>query len=135
MDIIIENKKPIISFVVGLILGALLWALVSPAKTTFPNGIQPLDQARIEAQRQAMANRPLTGQQMLATANRPALSMPWTAVSGMIANAPVEKIEVLSGLLIKLYLKGGPTFTSEQPTKDAYIPLLKKAKNTIQIVK
>ena len=62
-------------------------------------------------------------------------TMPWDVAVNMIKTAPIEKIQVLTGLSIKLYLKGGPTFITDQPSKDAYIPIMKTAKNPIQIIK
>jgi predicted methyltransferase len=62
-------------------------------------------------------------------------TLPWTAAVNFIETAPVEKIELSTGLSIKLIMKNAPTFTAIQPTKDAYLVPLKKAKAKIEVVK
>lgn|GEM_PF-3703640 len=62
-------------------------------------------------------------------------TLPWTTAVNFIETAPVQKIELSSGLEIKLVMKGGPIFTATQPTKDAYLVPLKKAKSTIEVIK
>jgi hypothetical protein len=74
----------------------------------------------------AVSNRPTTGMER---------TLPWTAAVNFIETAPVQKIELLSGLKIKLIMENGPTFITTQPTKDAYLVPLKKAKSKIEVVK
>jgi hypothetical protein len=126
---IIENKKPIITFVVGLLLGALLWAVIAPAKTATPlSPAEAIAQAKLANQKQNPLVRYGNAQIHL-------VAMPWAAATKMLENAPIQKIELLTGLSIKLYLVGGPVFVTEQPSKDAYVPLISKSKTKIQIIK
>jgi hypothetical protein len=74
----------------------------------------------------ATLNRPTTGMERI---------LPWAAAVSFIETAPVQKIQLSAGLEIKLIMKDGPTFTATQPTKDAYLVPLKKAKSKIEIVK
>jgi hypothetical protein len=71
-------------------------------------------------------NRPTTGMER---------TLPWTAAVNFIETAPVQKLELLSGLKIKLIMENGPTFTTTQPTKDAYLVPLKNAPSKIEVVK
>ncbi len=133
---IIENKKTIITVLVSFVLWALIWALISPAKVTNAPIPQQIDQAaiqaRIEAQRRVAAA--VSGNtQRPENIQKP--NMPWDVAVNMIEKAPIEKIQVLTGLSVKLYMKGGATFVTDQPTKDAYLDAVKKSKLQIQIIK
>jgi len=134
---LIENKKTVIAFILGLAVMWLVWWISASLPTnTLPlwRPTMPADiQQRIADARQSALGR--SG----AVLNRPTIGMerrlPWTTAVNFIETAPVQKIELSSGLEIKLVMKDGPTFTATQPTKDAYLVPLKKSQSKIEIVK
>lgn len=149
MDMTIVNKKTVIAFVLGLVLMWIVWWVSASLSTnTLPWWLPRISaetQQRMNEARQAALARSrsmIRSGSMVrsgAALNRPTTGMerilPWTTAVNFIETAPVQKIELLSDLKIKLIMKDGPTFTAIQPTKDAYLVPLKKAQSKIEIVK
>jgi muconolactone delta-isomerase len=89
-------------------------------------------QARMRAQQAAMFSG---GLQKTGVNRMQRNSMSWDVASNMIQNAPLEKIELLTGSSLKLYMKSGVTFVTKQPSNNAYVELIKKNPNKIEIIK
>ncbi|MEI6426652.1 MAG: hypothetical protein WCO66_04900 [Candidatus Absconditabacteria bacterium] len=135
MDKFISEKKTIIAFVIGIAVVALVWLISVSVKTStsVPGApiLPPEVQQRMDALKNSASTKPMTGARPVVSIERP---MPWTAAATFIERAPIEKIQV-SGLDLKMTMKGGAVFATTQPTVDAYVALVKKSTSKIEIVK
>lgn len=134
---LLSNKKTIIAFVLGLVVMWIVWLIsvsISPKAPLFPWAENlPADvQQRMNAARQAALSH--SGINAASPITWTVRIMPWQTAATLLKSAPVEKIQV-DGLDLKITIGGGLVFTTTQPRKDAYLPLIKGSKSKIQIIK
>jgi len=155
MDILVENKKSTISFVLGLVVMGLVWILFSIFSSMYSVKWKTLSsdvQQKISLAKANFLARSETAivhswstfahswsafVRSWSTITRSISkdwTMPWSLAIGVIQNWSVEKIEV-NALTLRVIIKWGISFTTTQPTKDAYVKLLETAKSKIEIVK
>lgn len=131
------DQKTLIFFLSGLIVGVVLMGIVlSFSSFNQSSRITPesLRRQAVSSQMNIDAKNLTNSGARQKQSNRESI-MPWNVAANFIATAPVQKIQILSGLSLKLFMKNGPTFTTTQPSQDAYLEFLKKSTNSIEVIK
>lgn len=129
------DQKVVVSFILGLILWVALMGIVSylSSNKLSKTSIIPVGEEAV------MDNTSVDDKNMpnwnVNQLERMIETMPWKVATNFIVNGPIEKIQILSGLSLNLFMKNGPIFTTVQPEVDAYVEFVKKSWKAITIVK